>query len=196
MIAFDRSGVRFNTFAIATTAGFVVNQVDGFLDASGSLDEGDRDADFPQRPKIFSRAGASRSLSGVVVEIVLGKLGILAEDAIKQVFSLDVGATERSPERASFACFRGSRIKEIGAEIVFSLFVVVGEHVISLGDLLESFLGVFVVGMAVRMVFLGHLEISLLDNFRVGVTRNAENFVPVFSRMWRRGPEMTPKYAP
>ena len=64
-------------------------------------------------------------------------------------------------------------------EIVVSFFVFVRQHVVSLGHFLEALLGVFVIGMAVRMELLRHLKVSLFDRFRVGVAFNAQDFVPI-----------------
>src|SRR5206468_1520005 len=57
--------------------------------------------------------------------------------------------------------------------------LVVGQHVVGLGDLLEPGLGLRVVRVLVRVQVAGQLAVGLLDGRRVGVLRNAQRGVVV-----------------
>jgi hypothetical protein len=79
---------------------------------------------------------------------------------------------------------RGTELRArfpVGTEfIVFLALVLVGQNLVGLVDLLEPFLGFFLVLGDVRMIFAGQLAEGFLD---VGIARgagNAERFVIVF----------------
>src|SRR5690606_35313198 len=68
--------------------------------------------------------------------------------------------------------------------IVLLALVLVGEHGVRLGDLLEPLGRRLVVRVRVRVVLLGELPVCLLDLVRAGVLRHPERPVEVLRRCW------------
>lgn len=63
--------------------------------------------------------------------------------------------------------------------VVFLAFFGVAEHIVCFGCFLELFLGGFVAGIFVGVVFDGQLSVGLFYGVRIGVLIDAEHFVVV-----------------
>src|SRR5262249_1020890 len=161
------------------------------------------------RPRAFPLAGPAAALARLVtrnLEFALDALSRLLQrdlQAILQVFAAAHPAAPPAPAAEEAL----EEILEDGAEaraaaqvghgteaIVLGALVGIGEHSVSLADLLEALLGARVAGILVWMVLTGEGAVGLLQRGVVGVARDAEDLVVVLGRphMGRRCPAARP----
>ena len=118
--------------------------------------------------------------------------GASAEEAAEQVVNVDVGAAAESAEgvragvsAAKAATTEATRTHACGAVaanlVVLLALLLVGEHVVGLGDFLELLLSLLVTGVQIRVVLAGELAVRLLNVAFACVFANAQCLIKVVS---------------
>ena len=113
--------------------------------------------------------------------------GASAEQAAEQVINVDIGAgaAAESAEgvRAGVAAAKAARAHACGAVaanlVVLLALLLVGEHVVGLGDFLELLLSLLVTGVQIRVVLAGELAVRLLNVAFACVFANAQCLIKV-----------------
>ena len=107
-----------------------------------------------------------------------------AHKGAQGLFKVDAAAKSAAAKSAGTAARAAARAEGGMAELVVLLpFGGIAEDFVGLGNLLELFLGGFVAGVFIGMIFNGHFAVGLFDLIRRGAFGDAEQFVVVlFSR--------------
>ena len=119
----------------------------------------------------------------------LGRVAALAVHAAHAAEELVENAphaaqvAEAGKVEAAAGAPEGILLRAVHAELVVAcpLFRV-GQDLVGLVQLLEAGLGVFIVGMQIRVTFLGQLPVGLFDVFLGGVLRDAQHLVIISFR--------------
>src|SRR5699024_1973350 len=98
-------------------------------------------------------------------------------EKIPQVHTAEPAAKAAGPA-ALLGCVVGVYAGKAELVVPLALFGV-GQYVVGLVDLLELFLGLFVAGVQVRVVFLGKLAVCAFDLVVAGIFANAQDLVVI-----------------
>ena len=159
--------------AAAVRAGFLAVDRDLFGAAVGGFLKGQNHAGLDI--VAFARGvGAAAPAAAKTAEPAEAPAEQIAED-IAQVHAAE---TARAAKAALLGRIVG--VDPGKAELVVALaFFGVGEHVVGFVDLLELFLGHFIAGVEVGVVFLGELAVGALDLGVAGIFADAQHLVVI-----------------
>jgi hypothetical protein len=112
-----------------------------------------------------------------------GRPPTAAEQAAEDVAGVEAELTEHVADiEVAVDVFLTETLMKAGlAElVVLATFVGIGEHRVRFGDLLETFFGLFIPGVFVRMIFQCEFPVGFFDGVGIGVFGNAQNGIIVF----------------
>nr|pir Rot(57) protein - fruit fly (Drosophila melanogaster) [Drosophila melanogaster]CAA54836.1 Rot(57) [Drosophila melanogaster]CAA64530.1 l(2)rot [Drosophila melanogaster]CAA66722.1 lethal(2)relative of tid [Drosophila melanogaster] len=134
---------------------------------------------------------------GEVVERVRSKVA-LAEDLAEEFLGVDaraelpalretLGAKATGSSARESAALATNVFRRLAIGVVLTALLLVAEHFVGLGDLLELAARIRILLVRVRMVLLGQLVVGFLDVLAVGVLGNAQRGVVVLGQEVARG---------